>query len=332
MHMRKLVALLFLLLTTLLSSSAQSTTTYVFTASNDLVRPITIKTSNGTYKLYDRVEINSPLSWWSAEDANGVHIMQPGASRSYRFSSNSPSSTRIEYHLNTLDPISVSSSNRRSSSATKTSPFTGSRRERAQARQEALEREAFENSFIGSYKGNYYLSGKYSNLEEYIIWRLPSAPSPKSISSPEQYCGRWYFVDGDDTWFVDIDIVDSEFIFSVKRRENQLELYKQENENNWLFFSETYTNLDDEITRRGIQYYHDACDSDADPGFPTSDRSRYKYNEYFSIWYYRISLMNGQVKVGPVLAHRDYYYMGENVYSETYEGEAYDQKTLTKRR
>ena len=329
-HFKRIV-LLLLLSFTLVSSYAQNYT-YVFTASTNLTRPITIKTSDGTFKLYgEDVVIHDNITWWSAEDANGVHIMQPGASREIHFSSNSPSSCRIHYHLTTLDPVSASSASKKRTIVTSSNPFSGSRRARALARQEAKENEEFEKSFITSFKGSYYSPGKYNNIDEFIVWRLPSPPSPRQITSPSQYCGHWSYIEGDDTWNMDIDLVDSEFVFSVKRRDVTLDLYRQENENNWLFFSETYTNLDDEIARRGIKYYQDACDTDADPGFPTDSNRRYKYNEYFSIWYYRVSLVNGQVKVAPVLAHRDYYYYGDNVYSETYEGNSYDARTLRKK-
>lgn len=307
--MKKIITILSALLVTFTAFAQKDVT--IFTAADDIARPITIKTNSGNYKLYDELQIDKHISWFEAYDGNGNKIMQPGASRDIHFSTEDESRLVKKYHFTTLYPSS--SKSRSSSSGSKSSAG-----KKTHGREE----------YIPNYEGD-YSSAYYSNLEEYLMWRLPAPPAAKPISNPEQYCGKWGSeftlnrMDA-DAWSVDVSWDGSRFYFDFKTLD--YELYKQESENCWLFRHESYTDKTPEMRRRNLSFFYDDCDSDADPGFPRS--GTYKYDEYYQNAFYRLCLQGGSVKFGAVLGHTDYYFHDHHTYSETYQFVNLSQKDL----
>lgn len=298
--MKKIITILSALLVAVTALAQREIT--IFTASDNLAKPIKVKAGGSTYTLYDEIQINKSVYSFEAWDANGNKIMPPSKSREYHSDSNKSNVTR--YHFTTLYPSSTRSGS---------SSYSGGNNSYSTKKSGGRRGEN-----IPEYEGD-YSSAYYSNLEEYLMWRLPAPPASKPISNPEQYCGKWgsAFVlnrmDADD-WSVDVSWDGSRFYFDFKT--TGYELYKQESENCWLFRHESYTDKTPEMRRRNLSSFYDDCDPDADPGFPRT--GTYKYDEYYQNAFYRLCLQGGAVKFGAVLGHTDYYFHDIHTYSETY--------------
>lgn len=307
--MKKIITILSALLVTFTAFAQKNIT--IFTAADDIARPITIKTNSGNYKLYNELQIDKHISWFEAYDGNGNKIMQPGASRDIHFSTEDESRLVKKYHFTTLYPSSSKSRSFSSGSKSSAGKKTHGREE-----------------YIPNYEGD-YSSAYYSNLEEYLVWRLSAPPAAKAITNPEQYCGKWGSefelnrIDP-DAWSVDISWDGSIFHFDF--RSSNFELFMQETENCWLFRLESYTDKMPEMRKRNLSYFYDDCDSDADPGFPRG--GTYKYDEYYQNSFYRLCLQGGAVKFGAVLGHTDYYFHDVHTYSETYQFDNLSKKDL----
>lgn len=279
------------------AAKAQKNYVTIFTADRGIARPITIKSSNGTFKLYDEVRTGH-VSWFEAYDANGNKIMQPSPKRSYR-SNSSGSSGSSHYHFTTLYPQSNGSSYSGSSSYSSRGSGSYSSSRNSQ-------------TSIPSYEGNYYNPPYYTNETEYILWKLPKPAPAKGIDNPQQYCGKW----GDKTalerlapnmWTVEISLNGDDFNFTFKLKDF-FEFYKRENENNWLFYHKSHED-------KSSTYYND-CGSDADPGYPRS--GTYNYDETYMTSLYRLTLEDGRPKMRAVLGHANYYYKGVHTYCESF--------------
>jgi len=109
--------------TTLLSALILSVTAFaqknvtIFTAADDIARPITIKTGSGNYTLYNELRLDKHIPWYEAYDGDGNKIMQPGASKKKHYSTEDGSYLEIRYHFTTLYPRSGSSSSSSHSSS-----------------------------------------------------------------------------------------------------------------------------------------------------------------------------------------------------------------------
>ena len=288
---------------------AQSGITYVFTASNSIARPITIKSGVGTYTLYDEVRIERNPSWWEAYDANGNKIMQPSASKDYH--SNGP--TILYYHLTTLYPNSGSSY---SSNSTYNSSSN---------RQRSSHKNQYDDprNHVVYYSGNYYNPPYYRNRRDYIEWKIPTPPSEQKIINPKQYVGKWIFPyrkeSNPDKWTVDIELDGDQFVFWFNGENYRL--YRQENDNNWLFTEDSYSGM-------GTIYEGD-CNSDADPGFPTS--GVYYYNREYTTWYYRLTLMDSHVRLAALLCSSESRYMDGVTYREIFVSPSWQQAPIMER-
>lgn len=286
----------------LVSAQTKYSYTIVFSASSNLKRPITIKTSNGQYTITgnNEIRINRNLSWFEAYDGNGDKIMPPGQSKDWEYSSRSQSSTTvIYYNFTTLYPKSSSSYSSSSSSLSLSN------------RSHSYHKNHPEQ--IASYSGNYNGGAAYSNKAEYIEWKMPKPDAPQTITNPEQYCGKWIYpivqTKRPDMWEFEISYGGNEFSFRF--REGNTRLLRRENANNWLFMA---VKGDD----KGYQKYEGDCNSDADPGFPTT--GVYYYNLEQNFFYYRITLKDGKVFFHPLMVASDYYYRGDLTYSDTFLG------------
>ena len=301
--MNRIIALLSSVTISVLSFTAYAQREItIFTASDDLAKPIKIKADGSAYTLFGEIQINKHVSSFEAWDAHGNKIMPPSRSREYHSDSNKSNVTR--YHFTTLYPSSSKSGS--SSSGSKSS-----------SGKKSHDRE--EN--IPEYEGD-YSSVYYSNLEEYIMWRMPAPPAAETITNPEQYCGKWgnqYILENvnADWWEVDITWDGNSFSFTFRKDDNVL--VKQETENSWLFVSTTYYDKRPELQKKNWQYYIGDCDSDADPGFPRS--GTYMNDESYSTMYMRITLTGGVPKTLDALGHCDYYYKGHHTYSDTFSGD-----------
>ena len=143
---RILVSLLFCM-TAILVKAQNSSFVTIFTADSRIARPITIKSSNGTYTLHSEVRINKNLSWWEAYDGKGNKIMQPGGSYDKRYSNNG-SSVVIRYHLTTLYPSSGSSYSKKPGSGyTSYNDSREARAERRQRREEEMQNRSYDYGY-----------------------------------------------------------------------------------------------------------------------------------------------------------------------------------------
>jgi hypothetical protein len=308
--MNRIIALLSALIVAATAFAQKDVT--IFTAADDIARPITIKTNSGNYKLYNELRIDKHISWFEAYDGNGNKIMQPGASRDIHYSTEDESRLVKKYHFTTLYP----SSSKGGSSSSGSKSSSG---KKSHGREEN----------IPEYEGD-YSSVYYSNLEEYIMWRLPAPPAAKAITNPEQYCGKWgdrYTLEkiNPDWWEVDIEWDGKSFSFSFRRDDNVL--VKQETDNSWLFVRTSYTDETPELQKKNLKSVINDCDSDADPGFPRS--GTYKYDEWYTAVYVRITLTGGSPRIINALMHNDYYYHGHHTYSETMNGDLLDMGPTT---
>lgn len=69
------------------------------------------------------------------------------------------------------------------------------------------------------------------------------------------------------------------------------------------------------LRKKGWTHYVDDCDSNADPGYPTT--GQYRYDESYNTWYYKIDLSEYPLVAKLLKIHCDYYYSGSHTYSET---------------
>ena len=309
--MNRIIALLSAVTISILSFTAYAQREItIFTASDDLAKPIKIKADGSAYTLFGEIQINKHVSSFEAWDAHGNKIMPPSGSREYHSDSNKSNVTR--YHFTTLYPSSSKSGSSSSGSKSSSGKKTHGREEN-----------------IPDYEGD-YSSVYYSNLEEYIMWRLPAPPAAKAITNPEQYCGKWgdrYTLEkiNPDWWEVDIEWDGKSFSFSFRRDDNVL--VKQETDNSWLFVRTSYTDETPELQKKNLKSVINDCDSDADPGFPRS--GTYKYDEWYTAVYVRITLTGGSPRIINALMHNDYYYHGHHTYSETMNGDLLDMGPTT---
>ena len=69
------------------------------------------------------------------------------------------------------------------------------------------------------------------------------------------------------------------------------------------------------LRKKGWTHYVDDCDSNADPGYPTT--GTYKYDETYSTWYYKIDLAEYPLEAKCLKIHEDFYFKGSHTYSGT---------------
>lgn len=77
----------------------------IFKVGGNICTPVTLKTSRGTYTLYNVLKIKESFTWFEAFDCNGNKIMNPGSSHSY--GTNEP--TIRTYVFTTLYPTAKQS-------------------------------------------------------------------------------------------------------------------------------------------------------------------------------------------------------------------------------
>lgn len=122
--MNRFIALLSAIIISFTAYAQREVT--VFTASDNLAKPIKLKAGGSTYTLYDEVRINKHVNSFQAWDANGNKIMPPSKSREYHSNSSKTNVTR--YHFTTLYPqsqYSSKSSSVRDQSSSSYSPGEG---------------------------------------------------------------------------------------------------------------------------------------------------------------------------------------------------------------
>lgn len=69
------------------------------------------------------------------------------------------------------------------------------------------------------------------------------------------------------------------------------------------------------LRKKGWTHYVDDCDSNADPGYPTT--GTYKYDETYSTWYYKIDLAEYPLEAKCLKIHQNFYCKGSHTYSKT---------------
>ena len=291
--MKRITAIVLFLTGLLIHAGAQNYVT-IFTADSNIARPITIKSSDGTFKLYDEVRTGH-LNWFEAYDANGNKIMIPSAKRTNKYSSSGGSYSSSHYHFTTLYPTSSSRY-----------PGSGS-----QSNGSSSGSQTYSRPTQPLYQGNYNNPPYYTSKADYINWKMPKTPVEKKIINPEEYVGKWISSKlrelDPDSWTVDVKWDGQTFSFSF-RLSNYYILLRQENENNWLFVSYS------EDDKQGKKFVGDR-NSDSDPGFPQS--GEYFYDYFDGINYFRLTLADGSVQFTSLLGHFDNYYQGQLTHSET---------------
>lgn len=83
------------------------------------------------------------------------------------------------------------------------------------------------------------------------------------------------------------------------------------------------------LRKQGWTHYVDDCDSNADPGYPTT--GQYKHDESYNTWYYKIDLSKYPLEAECLKIHSDYYYRSSHTYSETDRDTKFLSKSLKKR-
>lgn len=69
------------------------------------------------------------------------------------------------------------------------------------------------------------------------------------------------------------------------------------------------------LRKKGWIHYVDDCDSNADPGYPTT--GQYKYDESNDTYYYKIDLSGYPLEAKCLKIHENFYYRGSHTYSKT---------------
>lgn len=70
-----------------------------------------------------------------------------------------------------------------------------------------------------------------------------------------------------------------------------------------------------DLREKGWTHYVEDCDSNADPGYPTT--GQYSCDESYDTMYYKIDLSKYPLEADCLKVHNDYYYRGSHTYSET---------------
>lgn len=83
------------------------------------------------------------------------------------------------------------------------------------------------------------------------------------------------------------------------------------------------------LREKGWTNYVDDCDSNADPGYPTT--GQYRYDESCNTYYYKIDLSEYPLEAECLKIHEDFYYRGSHTYSKTDTHEKFLSKSLKKR-
>ena len=83
------------------------------------------------------------------------------------------------------------------------------------------------------------------------------------------------------------------------------------------------------LRKKGWTHYVDDCDSNADPGYPTT--GTYKYDESYSTWYYKIDLAEYPLEAKCLKIHENFYCKGSHTYSKTDTETEFLSKKLQKR-
>lgn len=83
--MNKIIAVLSAVIISVLSFTAYAQREItIFSASDNLAKPIKLKAGGSTYTLFDEIQINKSVYSFEAWDANGNKIMPPSKSREYQ--------------------------------------------------------------------------------------------------------------------------------------------------------------------------------------------------------------------------------------------------------
>lgn len=90
-----------------------------------------------------------------------------------------------------------------------------------------------------------------------------------------------------------------------------------------------YWNHRPALRKKGWTHYVDDCDSNADPGYPTT--GQYRYDESYNTWYYKIDLSEYPLVAKLLKIHSAYYHGGSHTYSETDTDTKFLSKNLQKR-
>ena len=83
-----------------------------------------------------------------------------------------------------------------------------------------------------------------------------------------------------------------------------------------------------DLRKKGWTHYVGDCDSNADPGYPTT--GQYRHDESYNTYYYKIDLSKYPLKAECLKIHTDYYYRGSHTYSETDKDTNFLSKNLQK--
>lgn len=83
------------------------------------------------------------------------------------------------------------------------------------------------------------------------------------------------------------------------------------------------------LREKGWTNYVDDCDSNADPGYPTT--GTYKYDESYNTWYYKIDLAEYPLEAKCLKIHENFYCKGSHTYSKTDTETKFLSKKLQKR-
>lgn len=83
------------------------------------------------------------------------------------------------------------------------------------------------------------------------------------------------------------------------------------------------------LRKKGWTHYVEDCDSNADPGYPTT--GQYRYDESYNTHYYKIDLAEYPLEAKCYKIHSNYYLKGSHTYSETDTDTKIFSKNLQKR-
>lgn len=84
------------------------------------------------------------------------------------------------------------------------------------------------------------------------------------------------------------------------------------------------------LREKGWRKFVDDCDGNADPGFPR--HGEYYYNESLTTWYFKVDLSRVPLIMECEKIHTDYYFDGNNTYSDTDRNGKVFKKELVKRK
>lgn len=141
----------------------------------------------------------------------------------------------------------------------------------------------------------------------------------KFANGPNRFVGTW------GTWYegkfspdVDISYNNGGYSFQIMSTyytNEPIFMVESTSANEIVFNFNSVYNRREELRKKGLSYYYDDCDYNADQGYPQSGRYYYNLEKCYHKLSYAIE--GGRVILKYLMIHTDYYLNGQKTYADT---------------